>query len=216
MINKGISRSYHYEKNAKLYKINDNSSNRVHCYENSAHFKYIDLFSRLVNLVQTLPSFRLGNNGVYFQENGCEVPNSIKANNETSKKKADLGKRNVISLKRKVFMNDYSTNCKNSVLVLKDERRKSNSSLSSIKTKPNITSGQIKDTTKNSHINLPELTMKVNNMKNNNNRLVLSRQSDWLMTVSKNKKQVSIRRNEFFNKSSLLTMNKTRRCNDLS
>ena len=41
-------------------------------YENGAHFKYIDLYKALINLVNTLPSERLGNDGIYFEEDEKE------------------------------------------------------------------------------------------------------------------------------------------------
>ena len=36
-------------------------------YEFGAHFKYRDLYKSLINLVNILPSERLGSNGIYFQ-----------------------------------------------------------------------------------------------------------------------------------------------------
>lgn len=41
-------------------------------YEHGAHFKYIDLFKSLVNLVSILPAERLGHNGIYFQHDEIE------------------------------------------------------------------------------------------------------------------------------------------------
>ena len=35
-------------------------------YEFGAHFKYTDLFGRLINLINILPKERLGENGIYF------------------------------------------------------------------------------------------------------------------------------------------------------
>ena len=49
-------------------------------YEHGAHFKYMDLFSKLVNLITVLPSKRVGRNGVFFQEethsrkHSCNLP----------------------------------------------------------------------------------------------------------------------------------------------
>lgn len=41
-------------------------------YENGAHFKYIELFKSLVNLVSILPAERLGHNGIYFQHDDTD------------------------------------------------------------------------------------------------------------------------------------------------
>ena len=41
-------------------------------YEFGAHFKYTDLFSRLIDLINYLPKERLGNNGVYFQDDNLK------------------------------------------------------------------------------------------------------------------------------------------------
>ena len=37
-------------------------------FEHGAHFEYISLFKSLMDLMPTLPLNRLGNKGVYFQE----------------------------------------------------------------------------------------------------------------------------------------------------
>ena len=50
----------------KEKKINKEPSGQL--FEHGAHFKYMDLFKSLVDLVSVLPSQRLGNNGVYFQD----------------------------------------------------------------------------------------------------------------------------------------------------
>ena len=44
------------------------SFTKITKYEHGAYFKYIDLFSALVNLITSLPQEQIGNNGVYFQE----------------------------------------------------------------------------------------------------------------------------------------------------
>lgn len=49
-------------------EMKDNKETIGKLYEHGAHFKYIDLFKSLVDLVSVLPSERLGNNGVYFQD----------------------------------------------------------------------------------------------------------------------------------------------------
>ena len=61
-----------------FFNLNPNKSNiekknkykeKIHnYYEFGAHFKYLDLYTSLINLYNILPSERLGNNGIYFQE----------------------------------------------------------------------------------------------------------------------------------------------------
>lgn len=43
----------------------------VKTYENGSYFKYSELQRRLLNLFETLPLDRLGNLGIYFQEEDC-------------------------------------------------------------------------------------------------------------------------------------------------
>ena len=69
--------------NVKILKDFDSKKNKNHkeevkVYEHGAHFKHMDLFKELVNLVSTLPAERLGNNGIYFQkEDEDENKNNI-------------------------------------------------------------------------------------------------------------------------------------------
>lgn len=48
--------------------MKDNKETKEKIFEHGAHFKYMDLFKSLVELVSILPSERLGNNGIYFQD----------------------------------------------------------------------------------------------------------------------------------------------------
>ena len=45
-------------------------------YENGAHFKYTELFAKLVNLMTVLPQTRVGDNGRFFQEDP-EIQNNF-------------------------------------------------------------------------------------------------------------------------------------------
>ena len=45
----------------------EHHSKRPRTYEHGAYFKSHDLFTKLLDLIETLPVDRLGNNGVYFQ-----------------------------------------------------------------------------------------------------------------------------------------------------
>ena len=52
---------------------NRKSKETIHyTYENGAHFKYINLYKSLIDLVNILPSERLGNDGIYFEEDEKE------------------------------------------------------------------------------------------------------------------------------------------------
>ena len=58
-----------------IQRRRDNTKEKVEeikYYEHGAHFKYIDLFKSLVNLVSILPAERLGHNGIYFQHDETE------------------------------------------------------------------------------------------------------------------------------------------------
>ena len=58
-----------------IQRRRDNTKERdegIKYYENGAHFKYIQLFKRLVNLVSILPAERLGHNGIYFQHDDTD------------------------------------------------------------------------------------------------------------------------------------------------
>lgn len=59
-------------------------------YEFGAHFKYTDLFGRLINLINTLPKERLGDNGIYF------IDDNKKNNNSTDLIKNFYKKNNLV------------------------------------------------------------------------------------------------------------------------
>lgn len=56
------------ERMEQFGKIRKNKDNEVPNFEHGAHFKYRDLQRKLLDLVETFPFERLGNNGIYFQE----------------------------------------------------------------------------------------------------------------------------------------------------
>ncbi|MCQ2820284.1 MAG: hypothetical protein MJ252_23710, partial [archaeon] len=72
--------------------------------EHGAHFKYVELYDKLTELMLTLPPERLGNNGKYF-ENNNETERK-----ESSKKKQKIRLRNNSKLK----LNQLMENKKNS------------------------------------------------------------------------------------------------------
>lgn len=209
MLNKGLSlSSYHNENKAKLYRNTDENINeKGYLYENGAHFKYMTLFNRLVELIQTLPISRLGNNGVYFQESDCQIIKSIniKPGPIVSNYMGLVNRKKNKSSQRKVYFNDSSSSytSSNSVFASKENRRDSNSSISSIKTtiktKENMSLVQSKNSAF-THIVLPELKL---NMKNRN-VLLLQRQSNGLNRSNINKQKV-ISRKGITHKKSLIT-----------
>lgn len=56
------------ERMEQFGKIRKNKDYEVPNFEHGAHFKYRDLQRKLLDLVETFPLERLGNNGIYFQE----------------------------------------------------------------------------------------------------------------------------------------------------
>lgn len=75
--------------NVKILKDPDGKKKKKHkeelkLFEHGAHFKHMDLFRELVNLVSTLPAERLGNNGIYFQKEDEDENNN--KNNITKKR----------------------------------------------------------------------------------------------------------------------------------
>ena len=78
-------------------------------YEFGAHFKYTDLFGRLINLINILPKERLGENGIYFIDDNNNNNNNNKRNSDISNdliknfyKKIKFG--HSISIKNKNFL----------------------------------------------------------------------------------------------------------------
>jgi hypothetical protein len=87
-------------------------------YENGAHFKYINLYSKLLLLYSTLPLERLGNQGVYFQEE--------KESNPYSKSKLILPKHYTYT------PNTNSRNITESSSILYKHKRKINLNIGNI------------------------------------------------------------------------------------
>ncbi len=118
----------YFDLDLKKKKIEkEKSKDKIHyTYENGAHFKYINLYKALIDLVNILPSERLGNDGIYFEEDEKENKDFNKTlnynnnNNEIltdrkykkitlslSKKKSLIKKKNSLNPNRIIFKKDF-------------------------------------------------------------------------------------------------------------
>ena len=102
---------------------------KEHTYnEHGAHFKYSDLFSRLLDLFTTLPKERLGYKGMLFQEetkSTNELPNNTNntnipflIENSTYSKQASKSRNLVSPDKKNLFMKTTATSSPNRKLAV--------------------------------------------------------------------------------------------------
>jgi hypothetical protein len=92
--------------------------NKKKFFEHGAHFKYIDLYKRLIQLIPYLKSDRIGNNGNYFIEQNSNGINY--SNFNINKIKSDLTEKiinNKSYLKHKNFSYDFNSNKNSNVNI---------------------------------------------------------------------------------------------------
>ena len=77
-------------------------------YEFGAHFRYRDLYKSLINLVNILPSERLGSNGIYFQHDENNNNRELSYKNFLKERKYYLNKIKFSASKKKKFIKDKS------------------------------------------------------------------------------------------------------------
>ena len=77
-------------------------------YEFGSHFRYRDLYKSLINLVNILPSERLGSNGIYFQHDEKNNMKDLSYKNFLKERKFYLDKIKISIPKKKNLINDKS------------------------------------------------------------------------------------------------------------
>jgi len=90
--------------------------NKKKFFEHGAHFKYLDLYKKLIQLIPYINSDRIGNNGNYFIEQNSNGINY--SNFNINKIKSDLTEKINNSksyLKHKNFSYDFNTNKKSNI-----------------------------------------------------------------------------------------------------
>lgn len=88
-------------------KIKSKSKEKKHnIYEFGSHFRYRDLYKSLINLVNILPSERLGSNGIYFQHDEKNNMKDLSYKNFLKERKFYLDKIKMSLPKKKKLIND--------------------------------------------------------------------------------------------------------------
>ncbi len=77
-------------------------------YEFGSHFRYRDLYKSLINLVNILPSERLGSNGIYIQHDEKNSMKDLSYNNFLKERKFYLDKIKISIPKKKNLINNKS------------------------------------------------------------------------------------------------------------
>jgi len=93
-------------------------------YEFGAHFKYTDLFGRLINLINILPKERLGDNGIYF----------IDDNNKNNKRNSDISSDLIKNFYKKTNFGPISIKNKNFLKIKNNSKLKNFKNIDTNKT----------------------------------------------------------------------------------